>query len=214
MKRSTYDFITLLGERYPALSEFGTTEMTRDAYLILEEAYKNGKKLLICGNGGSCSDCEHIVGELMKKFMKKRPLSDELTEKLKEYGEKGEKLANSLEGTLRAISLASHPALSYAFINDKDGELTFAQQVKGLADPGDVLLAISTSGNSKNCGYAAITAKAMGLKVIGLTGMGGGELSKIADVTIKVPEKETYKIQEYHLPVYHTLCAMLEEEFF
>lgn len=214
MKDSTYAFIDLLGERYPALKESGVTEQVLEAYKVLEEAYKNGKKVLLCGNGGSCSDAEHIVGELMKKFMKKRPISDELKAELKKYGERGEKLSNKLEGTLRAISLSSHPALSYALINDIDGELTYAQQVKGLGDAGDVLIAISTSGNSKNCGYAAITAKAMGLKVVGLTGIGGGMLGQIADVTVTVPEKETYKIQEYHLPVYHTLCAMLEEEFF
>lgn len=214
MKESTYAFITLLGERYPELKKSGATESVLEAYKILEEAYKNGKKVLLCGNGGSCSDCEHIVGELMKKFMKKRPLSEERKAALRQYGEKGEKLADKLEGALRAISLSSHPSLSYALINDIDGELTYAQQLNGLGDEGDVLIAISTSGNSKNCGYAAILAKTMGIKVIGLTGAGGGQLAQLADVTVKVPETETYKIQEYHLPVYHCLCAMLEEEMF
>ncbi|MBQ3848428.1 MAG: SIS domain-containing protein [Clostridia bacterium] len=214
MKDSTKAYLELLGERYPELKNHGVTDDVLAAYKILEKAYKQGKKVLICGNGGSCSDSEHIVGELMKKFMKKRPLPDTFKEDLKKYGEKGEKLAESLEGALRAISLASHPALSYALINDIDGELTFAQQLVGLGDKGDVLIAISTSGNSKNCGYAAITAKAMGIKVIALTGAKGGKLAEIADVTVKVPETETYKVQEYHLPVYHCLCQMLEEEFF
>lgn len=212
MKETTKKILDELVMRYPVLTE--QKENVHRAFEIVAEAYRGGKKLLICGNGGSAADCEHIVGELMKSFKKKRLIDENVKARLLETGEDGERLAASLEGTLRAISLASHPALSTAFNNDKDPAVTFAQQLYGYADEGDVLLAISTSGSSRNCVLAAVTAKAMGVKTIALTGKNPGKLSEIADAAILVPETETYKVQELHLPVYHCLCAMLEEEFF
>lgn len=200
-------------ERYPALS--CCRDDIESAYVILEEAYKNDKKLLIAGNGGSAADSEHIAGELMKRFKTSRPVPKEFAERLKAIDSvRGEKLANNLERGLMAIPLVAHEALTTAYINDVDGLGVFAQQLYGFGREGDVFLGISTSGNSKNVMSAAIVAKAVGIKVLGLTGENGGELSKIADVTIKVPEEETYKIQELHLPVYHALCLMLEDRFF
>ena len=185
------------------------------AYEILEEAYSLGRKLLVSGNGGSASDSEHIVGELMKEFkLKRRVYSDQATA-LKEIDpELGQILADNLQGALPAISLTGHSSLQTAYMNDAVPELVFAQQVNGYGKPGDVFLGISTSGNSKNVLYAAVNAKAKGLKVIGLTGAKENKLMKYADVCIRVPETETYKIQELHLPVYHCLCLMLEDKFF
>lgn len=184
------------------------------AYETLSAAYHAGGKLLLCGNGGSAADCEHIVGELMKSFLVLRPLPDELSQALKGYGENGSALQKHLENALPAVSLCGHPALSSAFLNDAEPTMTFAQQIIGLGRKGDVLLAISTSGNSQNCVYAAITAKAKGMKVIALTGEASSKLSELSDVTVFAPSCETYRIQEYHLPIYHCLCAMLEREFF
>lgn len=186
-----------------------------EAYEIIAESYENSGKLLIAGNGGSSSDSDHIVGELMKGFVLPRKLDDTLKAKLCEIDEDmGAELSEKLQGALPAIALSNHNSLNTAFLNDVDGSMCFAQQVNGYGTPNDVFLGISTSGNSKNIIYAAITAKAKGLKVIGLTGRGGGKLVAIADVVIAVDEKETYKIQELHLPVYHCLCLMLEERFF
>ena len=185
------------------------------AYKILESAYANGRKLLVCGNGGSAADSEHVVGELMKEFKLKRKVFAGQADAMKAIDpEMGEYLADNLQGALPAIALTGHSALSTAFMNDSESVLVFAQQVNGYGKAGDVLLGISTSGNSKNVIYAAITAKARGLKVIGLTGEKESRLSKLADCCIQVPETETYKIQELHLPVYHALCMMLEEHFF
>ena len=199
--------------RYPQLSV--CMDDINQAYLLLEEAYSKGRKLLVCGNGGSASDSEHIVGELMKEFKLKRRVYSGHAAALKEIdSELGQVLADNLQGALPAISLTGHSSLQTAFMNDAVPELVFAQQVNGYGKPGDVFLGISTSGNSKNVLYAAVNAKAKGLKVIGLTGAKENKLMKYADVCIRVPETETYKIQELHLPVYHCLCLMLEDRFF
>jgi len=185
------------------------------AFEILKTAYNNGNKMLVAGNGGSCADAEHIVGELMKGFVKQRKLSEEMQKKLIETDEKlGEELAEKLQGALPAIAVTGHQALSTAYLNDVDAALTYAQQVNGYGDVGDVFLGISTSGTSKNILYAATVAKAKGMKVIALSGGDGGKLKAYADINIIVPEIETYKIQELHLPIYHVLCLMLEEYFF
>ena len=205
--------IKLLVERYPVLKAIENEVF--DAYQILENCYAHGGKLLVAGNGGSAADAEHIVGELMKGFIKSRRLPEELRRRMEEIcGEQGRKLAEGLQGSLPAIALTGHPGLSTAFLNDVDGEMILAQQLCGYGAPGDVFLGISTSGNSSNVDYAVTVAKAKGLKVIGLTGKDGGRLGQRADVAVIVPEKETFKIQELHLPIYHVLCLMLEERFF
>ena len=205
--------INLLMERYPALESL--REAIRAAYDVLEACYENGGKVLIAGNGGSCSDAEHIVGELMKGFKLSRRMDAEFCAKLKAIDPvRGEKLAQDLQGGLPAIALNSHAALNTAYINDVDGLEMYAQQLNALGTEKDVFVGISTSGNSKNVMYAAVVAKAKGMKVIGLTGGNGGELAKIADVALVMPSSETYMIQEYHLPVYHCLCLMLEDHFF
>lgn len=185
------------------------------AYEEMERAYLAGGKLLIAGNGGSAADSEHMVGELMKAFILPRRLSSEAMKRMEQIEpELGPVLAKHLQGALPAIALDGHPALTTAYMNDCEPLLCFAQQVNGYGCPEDVLLAISTSGNSKNVLYAAVTAKAKGMRVIGLTGARESRLSALADVTIRVPETVTYMIQELHLPVYHCLCLMLEERFF
>ena len=185
------------------------------AYELLRGSYENRHKLLVCGNGGSAADAEHIVGELMKGFKLPRRVDDSFADRLVELDpELGPVLAENLQGALPAIALDGHPALSTAYMNDCEPLLCFAQQVYGYGSKGDVMLAISTSGNSQNVLYAAVAAKALGLHVIGLTGAKESRLSAIADVCIRVPEKETYMVQELHLPVYHCLCLMLEEFFF
>ena len=203
----------LLIERYPSLETVEDDIVA--AYLLLEKAYRNGGKLLIAGNGGSAADAEHIVGELMKGFKMPRKSNTDFIEKLIEENEKlGTVLADRLQGALPAIALDGHPALSTAYMNDCEPLLCFAQQVNGYGKAEDVFLGISTSGNSKNILYAAATAHAKGMKVIGLTGAEGNELEDMSDVCIKVPQTETYMIQELHLPIYHCLCLMLEENFF
>jgi D-sedoheptulose 7-phosphate isomerase len=205
--------LNLLVERYPEL--LVCREDIKKAYQLLETAYSNGRKLLVCGNGGSASDSEHIVGELMKEFKLKRKVYGDQAAALKAVDpEMGQVLADNLQGALPAICLTGHSSLTTAFMNDANADLIFAQQVNGYGKPGDIFLGISTSGNSKNVLYAAVNAKAKGLKVIGLTGAKENRLMKFADVCIRVPETETYKIQEYHLPVYHCLCMMLENKFF
>lgn len=209
----TEEHLDRLIDRYPKL--IVCKEDIWRTYQILEAAYASGRKLLVSGNGGSASDSEHIVGELMKEFKLKRKVYGQQATALKEIDpELGQTLADNLQGALPAISLTGHSALQTAFMNDAEPELVFAQQVNGYGKPGDVYLGISTSGNSKNVLYAAVTAKSRGLKVVGLTGSKENKLMKYADVCIRVPEAETYKIQEMHLPVYHCLCLMLEERFF
>ncbi len=205
--------IDTLMERYPALKV--CEESIVGAYRILEACYAAGGKLLVAGNGGSAADAEHIVGELMKGFVKMRRLDDAAVAALKEADPiRGEVLAANLQGALPAIALDGHPALSTAYMNDCAPLLCFAQQVNGYGRAGDVLLAISTSGNSENVMYAAAVARARGMRVIGLTGGRESALSAVGDVTIRVPMTETYQVQELHLPVYHCLCLMLEERFF
>ena len=200
-------------ERYPQL------HVCRDAIVNAEKelikCFESGGKLILCGNGGSCSDCEHIVGELMKGFLKMRPLSEENKASMKEnYPPIDDGILNRLQKGLPAISLTSFTAINSAFCNDVDAELVYAQTLLALAKKQDVLFAISTSGNSKNVVNAAKTARAMGCKVIALTGASGGKLRKICDICICAPETETFKVQELHLPVYHYLCAAIEEYFF
>lgn len=205
--------IDLLIERYPALAVCKADIVA--SYLLMEDSYENGGKLLAAGNGGSAADSEHIVGELMKGFKMPRHLSSEMCDKLKAVDtEMGETLGKNLQGGLSAIALDGHPALTTAYMNDVEPLLCFAQQVNGYGVAGDVFLGISTSGNSKNVLYAATVAKAKGMKVIGLTGQKDSKLNALADVTVKVPQTETYIIQELHLPVYHCWCLMLEDKFF
>ena len=213
MDDSLFRHIDHLIDRYPKL--IVCREDIWRAYEILEETYSLDRKLLVSGNGGSASDSEHIVGELMKEFRQKRKVYADQAEAMKAIDqEMGTTRAENLQGALPAICLAGHSSLTTAFMNDANADLVFAQQVNGYGKPGDVFLGISTSGNSKNVVYAVITAKAKGLKVIGLTGARESKLSRLADVCIRVPETETYKIQELHLPVYHCLCLMLEDKFF
>ena len=205
--------IDLLVERYASL-ESARNDIVA-AYLLLEESYENGGKLLVAGNGGSAADAEHIVGELMKGFKLPRKPEADFAEKLvEENQELGSVLAENLQGALPAIALDGHPALSTAYMNDCEPLLCFAQQVNGYGKSGDVFLGISTSGNSKNVLYAATTAHAKGMKVIGLTGAKDSKLKDMSDVCIKAPQTETYMIQELHLPIYHCLCLMLEDRFF
>lgn len=207
------DHLALLINRYPVLEP--VKEAIFQAYCLLEKCYEGGGKLLIGGNGGSSADSEHIVGELMKGFCKKRQVPEDFAGKLMEADkERGKYLAEKLQQGLPAIALTGHTALSTAYLNDVDGLLTIAQQLYGYGKKGDVFLGISTSGNSENILYAAAAARAMDIPVIALTGKDGGRLAEAADVAIIVPEQETYRIQELHLPVYHALCLMLEERFF
>lgn len=205
--------IELLMERYPELSS--VKQDIIQAYLIMEKCYENDGKLLVAGNGGSAADSEHIAGELMKRFRIQRPVSPEYARKLIDVDAKrGPELVKNLERSLMAIPLVAHEALTTAYINDVDGAGVFAQQLLGFGREGDVFLGISTSGNSKNVLNATVVARASGIRVIGLTGAEGGELAEVSDVAVQVPEIETYKIQELHLPVYHCWCLMLEDKFF
>lgn len=190
-------------ERYPQL-KCCENDIEKGLNLIVE-TYKNNGKVLVCGNGGSASDCEHIVGELMKGFLNKRKIDDKrLSQDLKE----------NLQGALSAISLCSQTSLMTAFNNDLNPDYVFAQQVYGYAQENDLLIAVSTSGNSKNVLKAVEVANCIGVKTLALTGGNGGKIKEIATVAIRVPSDETYKIQEYHLPIYHYLCGMVEKEFF
>ena len=199
-----------LFDRYPTLQS--CERDLRAAFDLLAAAYRSGNKLLICGNGGSAADSEHMVAELMKGFLKRRPISAGDAARLEAAG--GKEIASRLQGTLAAISLPSQMSLLSAIANDGDYDLTFAQQVYGLGRAGDVLLAISTSGKSANVCNAAIVAKAFGLKSIALTGKSGGNLAPLADVAIRVPSDNVAEIQELHLPVYHWLSTELEAAFF
>ena len=208
-----YQYIDLLILRYPQL--IVAKDCIVEAYQILEESYTNDGKLLVAGNGGSAADAEHIVGELMKGFVNPRKLEAEYSDALITVNkELGRVLSENLQGALPAIALDGHLALTTAYLNDCEPLLCFAQQVNGYGRKSEVFLGISTSGTSRNILYAATVAKAKGMKVIGLTGEKDSKLSEISDTCIQVPETETYKIQELHLPVYHCLCLMLEDTFF
>ena len=190
-------------KRYPQLEDCKCEiENARDAII---ECYRADGKLLLCGNGGSSADCDHIVGELMKGFKLKRRVTDERLP---------EEIRKKLQGALPAISLSSQSAALTAFINDEDYTMVYAQLLYGYARKGDLFLGISTSGNSTNVVNAAKVAKSLGLKTIALTGKKESKLSEICDVTVRVPECETFKIQELHLPTYHCICAEVEEYFF
>lgn len=210
--QSSSEILSVLLDRFPELEVCRPAIL--EAFHRLLSSYQAGGKLLCCGNGGSAADCEHIAGELMKGFLLRRPLDKERRCALEAFGEDGALLASRLQGTLPCIALTGHPGLSTAFSNDVDPQLNFAQQVLGFGRFGDVLLAISTSGNARNCAFAILTAKSIGMSTIGLTGKSGGRFSELCDTAICVPAEETYRIQEYHLPIYHALCAMLEAEFF
>lgn len=211
MKQETKNIFEKLLLEYPSLKV--CEEGVINTYNILLACFKDGGKVLVCGNGGSAADCEHIVGELMKGFNKKRELTSEQKALFKTV-EHGDFIAERLQGALPAISLVSQTGLITAFCNDVAPELVFAQQVLGYLNENDVLIALSTSGNSKNVVFAAETAIALGGKVVSVTGMQGGALKAVSSETIMLPCEETYKIQELTLPVYHALCAMLEAEIF
>lgn len=213
MKKSVEVHIRTLLQRYPELES--VKESIGEAFDVLAECYEKQGKLLVAGNGGSAADSEHIVGELMKSFVLDRRVEPGFASALRSVDATlGEALSNHLQGALPAIALDGHLALTTAYMNDCEPLLCFAQQLYGYGKTGDVFLGISTSGNSKNILYAAVTARAKGMKVIGLTGEKESRLSAISDVCIRVPQSETYKVQELHLPIYHCLCLMLEEHFF
>ncbi len=198
-----------LTELLRRLPELATAESSiLQAYEVLRDSFQAGGKVLLCGNGGSAADADHWAGELLKGFCKARPLSRQ------ERGTLRPEIAQKLQGALPAIPLTSFPAASTAFGNDVDPALAYAQLTSALGRPGDVFVGLSTSGNAKNVGAAAEVARAKGLPVIGLTGASGGNLKAWCTVCICAPSTETYRVQEYHLPIYHCLSLMLEENFF
>lgn len=213
MRKGPDFFFDELIKRHPALSE--CLGDIYKAYNQLIQTYRQGGKLLVFGNGGSAADAEHIVGELMKGFLKKRPVEGQRREELcAQDQELGEFLADRLQTALPALALTTHSALFTAFSNDVDADLVFAQQVYGLARKEDLVMGISTSGNSRNVVLGLYTAKMMGIQTLGLTGETGGKIKKVSHVTICVPAASTPVVQEYHLPVYHALCAAVEDYFF
>ena len=212
LKEKSLHEVDVLMERYPALE--GMREQLVDTIERLARCAEKGGKVLVCGNGGSAADSLHIVGELMKGFRNPRKISKKESDAIMALDPvMGKNLVDKLQEALPAIALDGHVALTTAYLNDCEPLMCFAQQVQGYGCEGDVLLAISTSGNSQNVLYAATVAKAKGLKVIGLTGANESKLSAIADVCVRVPQTETYMIQELHLPVYHWFCLKLEETF-
>ncbi len=207
------DTLRTLIAKYPDLQ--GCAPQIGEAYVLLAEAFRNGGKLLLCGNGGSAADCDHIVGELMKGFARRRPVSDAVRVKLRTaWPQQGDWLADRLQGALPAIALPSHAALLSATANDVSADMVYAQQVFAYGRAGDILLGISTSGNAVNVLQALRVGLALGLKTIGLTGRTGGAMRDSCDVAICVPYDRTHEIQERHLPIYHCLCLMLEGTFF
>ncbi len=213
MKAATKHVIGNLIERYPALDV--CKEDIQDAIALLISCYQSKKKVLVVGNGGSAADAQHIVGELMKSFVLPRKLSATKQQSIREnFPESSQYLIDNLQDVLPAVSLLGETALTSAYANDKAPDLVFAQQVLGLGNEGDILIAISTSGTSRNVLYACEVAKIQSMQIIGLTGHSGGTMKEICDVTICAPSDMTYQIQEHHLPIYHTICLALEEEFF
>lgn len=204
--------IEVLMERYPALEQCrGAIEAAAE---LLIEAYRGGGKAMVCGNGGSCSDSAHIVGELMKAFAQPRRLTEAQRAALRNVGPEGASMVQALQQGLPAIDLTAQTGLNTAFLNDVDPALCFAQQAFVYAQAGDVLIGLSTSGNSDNVIKAGAAAKAKGARLIGLTGERGCRMDGLFDVVIHVPARETYQVQEYHLPVYHALCLAVEQTFF
>ncbi|KIL41290.1 phosphoheptose isomerase [Gordoniibacillus kamchatkensis] len=207
------DVFARLTAKYPELE--ACLPDIEQAARLLEVSYRQGGQTLLCGNGGSAADCEHIVGELMKGFMSKRPIPAAMRGKLQQlFPDDAGYLADHLQGALPAISLVSHTALATAFSNDVAADMVFAQQVYGYGRAGDVLVGLSTSGSSANVVRAMQVAKALGLGTIGFTGRSGGKLKELCDVTIRVPWDSTPDIQERHLPIYHAICIKLEEALF
>lgn len=206
------DYIKELIERYPALAV--CEKDIRAAAEAIIESYKAGGKLIVAGNGGSAADSDHITGELLKSFVKKRKPEEKFLAALSSIdSDTGTYLSDKLQGSLPAIALTNNSALMTASLNDVDGNVLFAQQVMGFGKKEDVFLGISTSGNSKDVIYALVVAKALGVKTVALTGKSGGKCKELADISIVVPQSETFKIQELHLPVYHALCLTIEEYF-
>jgi D-sedoheptulose 7-phosphate isomerase len=214
MKETAEKCLDHLIERYPALDPCRMQIM--DAFSFLCECAYRGGTIFVCGNGGSAADAEHIVGELLKGFLKKRPLPAADQEALLALAgqDEGTYLAVRLQMGIRAVSLTSHVGLATAVINDLGGDLVYAQQLNALARAGDVLWAISTSGNARNIRLACHVARLRGVRILGMTGAGGGHLATLADSCIRAPASRTFEIQEYHLPIYHALCAMIESRFF
>jgi D-sedoheptulose 7-phosphate isomerase len=213
LKENTQTHLASLIKRFPNLNDCHKSIIS--VFEILADAFKENKKLLLCGNGGSAADCEHIAGELGKGFLDKRALKDDQVQLFaSRFGQDGRDVAANLQNALPTISLVSNFSLNTAFANDVNPHYVFAQQVWGLGQSGDVLWGISTSGNSQNVNLAAQVAQIKAMKVIALTGPRDSKLSALADVTIKAPGPATHLIQENHLPIYHTICAMLEAELF
>jgi D-sedoheptulose 7-phosphate isomerase len=213
LKSSSMQHLDKLFKRYPELAGL-RDQITRSSEMICD-TYRNGGKVLVCGNGGSAADSEHIVGELMKGFVLRRELTDSQVSALKAAGyEDWKELAQNLQQGLPAIALTGHNALSSAVLNDNDPYMTYAQQAFSYGRAGDVLIGISTSGNARNVVNAIKVGRAFGLRTIGFTGSRPSKMDEFCDVMIKVPATETFKIQEFHLPVYHTVCIIVENEMF
>lgn len=213
MKEITQNFVNAFFDRHNDLLPL--KEQILEACETLITAFESGGKLLLCGNGGSCADCDHIAGEFLKGFLLKRPADVDFQKEMAEkYGDWGADIAGKLQQGLPTISLVTHSAAISAFENDVDPELIYAQQVLAYGKPGDVLIGISTSGGAKNVAAAVMTANTLGMHTIGLTGKTGGKLAELADLALIMPKNETYRIQEDHLAVYHLLCAVVEYELF
>ena len=212
MKQTVKEIFEGLITRYEALRPI--SEDILSAYKLLKDTFSGGGRLFLAGNGGSASDCEHIVGELLKSFKKPRKIDDATASALSEYGDDGRYLLSTLEGALPAISLISQTGVISAFANDRAWDCAFAQQLYGLGRSGDCLLVLSTSGNSKNVVCAAVMAKALGLPILSMTGKRESKLSALSTVIVRAPSEETYRVQEYHLPIYHAICAEVEARLY